>query len=173
LRSRGLALFLLLAPAAELQAQARCSSEAYRQLDFWVGDWDVRLQDGTLAGRDVVEKSLDGCLVLEHWTDGRQNRGESVFYVHPGTKTWKQVWVTGSGSVKEKQMTAAPQPRAVSFAGESFLPDGTAMPDRTTLIRLANGTVRQIIEQSRDGGKTWQTTFDAVYTLRKPGLRAQ
>jgi hypothetical protein len=145
---------------------ARCTADAYQQLDFWIGRWEVRLRDGTLAGHDVVEKSLDGCIVLEHWTDARQSRGESLFYYHPKAKTWKQVWVTPFGAIKEKQLTAAPEAGAVRFSGETYLPDGRAVPDRTTLIRQADGTVRQLIEQSPDGGKTWQPTFDAIYTRR-------
>jgi hypothetical protein len=37
------------------------------------------------------------------------------------------------------------------------------MLDRTTLTPLGNGRVRQVIETSRDGGKTWRVGFDAVY----------
>jgi hypothetical protein len=148
-------------------AQApRCDGGPYRALDFWIGSWDVRLNDGTRAGVDVVEKSMDGCVVLEHWTDVRQNTGESFFYYHPAAKVWKQVWVVGTGLVKEKQTVAAPQPRAVRFAGLTLRPDGRSIADRTTLLPQPDGTVRQIIEQSLDDGRTWQTTFDAIYTRR-------
>jgi hypothetical protein len=32
-----------------------------------------------------------------------------------------------------------------------------------SLTPLPGGTVRQVIEESRDGGATWQVGFDAVY----------
>jgi hypothetical protein len=35
--------------------------------------------------------------------------------------------------------------------------------DRTTLTPLAGGRVHQVIEISRDGGKNWETVFDAEY----------
>jgi hypothetical protein len=35
--------------------------------------------------------------------------------------------------------------------------------DRTTLTGFGDGTVAQLIEHSRDGGITWEASFDAVY----------
>jgi hypothetical protein len=160
-------VFVLMGAAAAGQAPSRrCQGEIYAALDFWVGRWDVRLQNGTLAGTDVVEKTLDGCVVLEHWTDVSGVTGESLFYYHPVASVWKQVWVTPPGAVKEKQMVPAPRADSVRFEGHAFRPDGVSVPDRTTLIKHADGTVRQIIEQSRDGGGTWETLFDAIYTAR-------
>jgi hypothetical protein len=44
-------------PAAAPPCRA---TEVSRNLDFWLGDWDVYV--GTeLAGRDTVERILDGC----------------------------------------------------------------------------------------------------------------
>jgi hypothetical protein len=54
----------------------------------------------------------------------------------------------------------------VRFQGEISKPDGTSYLDRTTLTPLTGDRVRQVIEISRDGGKTWQVTFDAEY--RRP-----
>jgi hypothetical protein len=45
--------------------------------------------------------------------------------------------------------------------------DGTSHLDRTTLVPLSGGRVRQTIEISRDAGKTWEVTFDAEYRPRK------
>ena len=41
------------------------------------------------------------------------------------------------------------------FSGKVFRLDGTTYEDRTTLTRLDEGKVRQVIEASRDG-KTWK-----------------
>src|ERR1051325_1609374 len=40
---------------------APCSSAEYRQLDFWVGDWDVYDDKGVLQGHNLVQKILGGC----------------------------------------------------------------------------------------------------------------
>ena len=160
------ALALAVTAPAQAQGPSFCASAAYRQLEFWIGHWEVRLPNGTLAGTDLVERSLDGCVVLEHWTDVRGETGESLFYFHTASNTWKQVWTTRYGIVKEKQSTTPPRPGAMRFVGHAFLPDGRSVPDRTTLYPEADGTVRQVIEQSKDGGQTWTTTFDAIYSRR-------
>jgi hypothetical protein len=149
---------------------ARCVADSDTPLDFWLGTWDVRLPDGTLAGTDVIEK--DGCVVLEHWADVRGSRGESLFFYRPADRSWNQVWTTPSGAVKEKRMLAGPQPPAIRLAGHAFLADGRSIPDRTTLTPLGNGSVRQPIEQSPDRGATWQVAFGAVYS-RRAGTQPQ
>ena len=50
--------------------------------------------------------------------------------------------------------------------GGSAPPDGTphsAISARVTWTRKDDGTVHHYIEQSTDGGKTWQTFFDGIY----------
>jgi hypothetical protein len=126
-------------------------------LDFWLGRWSVQTRDGEPAGVDVVEPVLDGTVVLEHWRNVGGGEGESFFYFDAVADTWKQVWMFG-GVATHKQLAHA-EPGVVRFDG-----DIGAVPARTTLTRLADGSVAQLIEQSPDGGATWQTTFDAVYT---------
>lgn len=131
------------------------------QLDFWVGSWDVYVE-GKLDGHDVVEKVLDGNAIIEHWkgvTPG--DEGKSWFYARPALKSWKQVWVAVNGAYKEKESTLVEG--GIRFTGTAFGPKGKSRPDRTTLSRNPDGTVRQIIEFSTDQGKTWTVGFDAVY----------
>jgi hypothetical protein len=52
--------------------------------------------------------------------------------------------------------------RRARFEGHAF--DASRLvSDRTTLTGFGDGTVAQLIEQSHDGGVTWETSFDAVY----------
>ena len=153
-------------------AQSPCVGPAYELLDFWVGRWDVfaedtmRLPPGTdrtkRIGTNVIEKTLGGCALFEHWTDASGGTGKSLFYYHPAAGTWKQVWVSGSGRVKEKQVVEAQAANAVRFQGELRI-DGRRVLDRTTLTLRADGSVRQHIEESSDDGRIWKTTFDAIY----------
>jgi len=69
------------------------------------------------------------------------------------------------GGVKEKRLIARYPDGSVRFQGEVTTPDGIVL-DRTTLTPREDGTVRQLIETSRDGGATWVVGFDAVY--RRP-----
>ena len=161
--------------AAEQSAQRACQDGVYTALDFWIGTWEVHLAGPAVprdpaqpdllkrAGSNVIEKTLGGCAILEHWTDVFGSEGKSLFYYHRSANAWKQVWVTDVGRVKEKRMIDAPS-GAVRFQGEVRLDNGTRILDRTTLTPLSADRVRQHIEQSTDDGKTWQSTFDAIYT---------
>jgi hypothetical protein len=132
-----------------------------------VGSWNVVLASGTRAGTNRIEKTLAGCAVLEHWKDVTGNEGKSLFYYHRVQKLWKQVWVTDAGPIKEKRLVQPPSPDSVRFQGEIPLPDGRTILDRTTLTRLPDGRVRQVIEQSTDNGTTWRVGFDAFYARSK------
>ncbi|HEY7097463.1 MAG TPA: hypothetical protein VH437_12110 [Terriglobales bacterium] len=143
---------------------------AYHTLDFWVGSWDVYdNHDRSKGGTDVVEKVLDGCAIIENWhelsADGAD--GKSLFYYQRATKSWKQVWVTAVGPIKEKKLIQELKDGGVRFQGEIPHPDGKSHLDRTTLRPIDKDRVHQVIEISRDSGRTWEVTFDAEYRRQK------
>jgi hypothetical protein len=89
------------AKASAQQPTPSCDSAVYRQLDFWVGTWDVRLDGSdTVIGTNIIEKTLNSCAVLEHWSDARGSRGKSLFYYHPADKVWKQEWVEANSTIR-------------------------------------------------------------------------
>ncbi len=69
------------------------------------------------------------------------------------------------GGTKEKSdLREHTSAERIMFQGQ--YPDtasGLTITDRTTLTREADATVRQVIEISTHSGKTWRTTFDALY----------
>jgi len=149
------------------QAVGGCSGDTtYAALDFWVGTWRVYIGD-TVVGTNRISKVLQGCALVEEWRDARGARGQSLFYVDPALRQWKQVWVTETayrvGGVKEKHLIARLPGGSVRFQGELRQPDGRVVLDRTTLSPLPGSEVRQLIEVSSDGGTTWRPTFDARY----------
>lgn len=171
---RPFALQIALAALPGLPAAAQspppCDSlPGFHRLDFWVGQWDVRVA-GRTVGANRIERILNGCAILEHWTDAGGGQGKSLFYYDVVADVWKQVWVTGRatapGGLKEKTQVALRPDGGVRFQGRIALADGRTYLDRTTLTPLADGTVRQVIETSRDEGRTWQTGFDAIYIRR-------
>jgi hypothetical protein len=167
---------LLLHPAlagAQQQPQpsaaAACGSSApYHALDFWLGTWRVTERDA-YAGTDIVTSELSGCAVIERWTDADGSHGISLFLYDPFAGRWSQTWITDVasqvGGLKYKALVARYRGGGVRFQGALPAPAGTPpLLDRTTLTPLPNGTIRQVIELSRDGGDSWSTRFDAVYT---------
>jgi len=142
---------------ATSQAQECRQSPRMHALDFWIGRWDVS-QGGQPVGTNTIESTLDGCAILEHWRDVEGGEGTSLFYYDQSANAWKQVWITDHalrlGGTKEKiEQKEYTTSSRIRFQGI----------DRTTLTREADGKVRQLIESPAEGGKTWRTTFDAIY----------
>jgi hypothetical protein len=170
---RGLQLVLGIAAllsGAPLHAQSTCADDpAFAALDFWIGEWEVRA-DGAIAGQSRIEKVLGGCAITELWTSVDGGEGRSLFYYVPARQQWRQVWVTQNarapGGVKEKQLTETFANGGVRFQGEIALVSGGTYLDRTTLTPLRDRRIRQHIEISTDGGITWRTTFDGLYSRR-------
>ncbi len=162
-------VFLLSAP---LQAQTPCAEVAgFQVLDFWVGEWTVVDAEGTAQGVNRIEKILEGCALLEHWTGSEGSEGKSLFYYMPATDQWKQVWVTQqatrTGGLKEKQLIETFDDGGVRFQGEIPIDATRTYLDRTTLTPLSDGRVHQVIEYSTDSGQTWNMAFDAFYVRDK------
>ena len=140
-----------------------CNTPAHRVLDFWLGSWRVVSgDDQRQVGKNSIQKILNGCAIIENW-EGPTGEGKSLFYYHDVEKTWKQVWITDSQHIKEKHLLSVLEGGAVRFQGEISRPEGGFILDRTTLYPLPEHRVRQVIEQSVDGGETWQVGFDALY----------
>jgi hypothetical protein len=75
---------------------ANCDGEAYRQFDFWLGDWEVRNPKGDLVGTNLVEQ--EGCALMEHWKSNMET-GISLNVYDAVSKEWSQTWVDSTGSV--------------------------------------------------------------------------
>ncbi|HMW01368.1 MAG TPA: hypothetical protein PLL06_15790 [Acidobacteriota bacterium] len=154
---------------APVAADSCETDPGFHKLDFWLGNWDVFVKDQKV-GTNQIEKILSGCAVTEYWADADGSQGKSLFYYLPATKRWRQVWVTEqanrTGGVKEKELIEELKDGGLRFQGEIMLPTGKTYLDRTTLTPLSKDKVRQVIEFSMDGGKSWKPAFDAIY-LRK------
>ena len=137
-------------------------------LDFWLGDWSVTSLDGRSAfGENRVEADLAGCAIFESWKSAGGAEGRSLFAFDARSGEWEQLWVTSDttrpGGIKRKRLVETGD-GGVRFQGELRSADGAPYLDRTTLAPLPAGRVRQTIEISADGGRTWTVTFDALYS---------
>jgi hypothetical protein len=154
---------------AQQAAPPACAPAVRTALDFWVGDWIVTV-GRERAGTDRVERVSKGAGVIERWADTSGGEGTSLFSFDPYACTWHQLWITDApehvGGLKHKDLVALAPGGGVRFQGA--YPGRTAVTvlDRTTLTPLADGTVHQVIEISTDGGTTWRSGFDAIYTRR-------
>jgi dienelactone hydrolase len=153
-------------PAQQLP---RCDGPAYRQFDFWIGEWDLRpanQPDGP-STTNVITKEDGGCVIRERW-DGGQMTGQSVNIYDRSRGKWHQTWVDSTGGLHEYWGTRRSD-GAMAFEGE--LPPrqsgGARVPTRMTFFQLGEDKLRQLSERSTDGGKTWTVGYDFIYTRRK------
>ena len=157
---------LLVVPSAGAQADAKparpCSSPAYRQFDFWIGDWDVRRvgNDERPPAHNRISSVQGGCVILEEYDTPGGYTGISISYYDSAAGRWSQTWMDNqgvpilhSGGVRDGSMVLVDDPSGSSI-------------NRTTWTPQKDGTVRQHWEKSDDGGKSWSTLFDGIYHRR-------
>jgi hypothetical protein len=143
---------------------APCEDAEFRQLDFWVGDWDVTSASaGVLQGTSHISKEMDGCVIWENWTSaGSSYFGKSYNTYDVNLRRWEQYWVDNSAG-------------SIFFSGTlngtvmDFWTDDIPQPNGKTLRRhlqffnLSPVKVRQFSQGSTDGGKTWYVEYDFIY----------
>jgi hypothetical protein len=156
---------LLLAPLPALAADPKsppCSSEQHRQFDFWVGRWDVTLEQGKPAGRNDIQKILGGCALLENWTGAQGGTGKSLNFYDAVDGLWHQTWIDGSGGALFLAGKFANG--AMRLEGRRpATPKQPAIRHRITWTPLPDGAVRQLWESASEGKDDWTVQFDGVY----------
>ena len=153
------------APAtAPAGPQPDCNAPEYRQLDFWVGEWDVFIGDRNV-GTNVITSEENGCVVHEHWRDAQGGSGQSFNFYDRNTKKWRQVWISGNGSALD--VAGGLVDGTMAYTGETVRANGVRIQHRLSFTPNADGTVRQFWQTSTDGGTTWTVAWDGRY-VRKP-----
>jgi hypothetical protein len=151
------------APAPPPSPGAQCQSAPYRQFDFWIGEWDVTNMKPPAGRTPPVSKSrisrvLDGCAVLEEYETANGYAGKSLNFHDGKSGKWHQVWIDNGG---------APLFLEGAMEGSAMVMRDRSDPvNRITWSPVEGGKIRQHWEISRDGGRTWQTSFDGMYTPR-------
>ena len=153
---------LLVTAVGAQQPPAPCSAEAYREFDFWAGDWEVRDPSGKIVGHNTISPILGGCVVLEEWTAaGGAYTGKSFNIWDRSRKRWHQTWVDVGGTLLE--LDGAFRDGSMVLEGETVNCEGETIQNRITWTPSEDGTVLQHWETSPDGGATWSTAFDGTY----------
>lgn len=157
------ALSWLAAPAFGDTVSPNCTGDKFRQLDFWVGDWDLSWQGNT--GVNHIKKSFESCVIEENFggRPGQHLMGHSVSMYDAPSGQWKQTWVDNEGSYIA--LTGGPQA------------DGTFV--LATQPGPKGGRSRMVFEnikpdsfvwrwQSSTDGQSWKDQWVIDYARRKP-----
>jgi len=137
------------------------TSEAFNQLDFWVGEWVVTNPDGSKAGHNKISKILDDCTLLEEWTGAGASRGKSLNFYNPQKKRWQQVWIDNFAN--PLYFDGEARPDSMIYTGTSLNVEGSEILNMMILSKVSNKEVRQLWSQSADQGENWNIVFDGKY----------
>lgn len=150
-----------------------CSGPEQKQLEFWVGEWDLTWpgnNPGEVAhGTNSIKRILDGCIVEETFSggDAMPLRGRSVSVYDIRARKWKQTWVDNEGGYLD--LTGESKDGQMILACESLRADGTKGLQRMVFKNITHDEFDWSWEASKDGGKTWTVAWPIHYK-RKAGV---
>jgi hypothetical protein len=169
----GFLALTILTSASAAAAQAAptpppgCDTPESHQFDFWVGKWEVHPNGADkIIAHSLIEKRYSGCALRENWMPlGHEiaGGGGSLSLYDARRKQWRQTWVDSSGVRVDLDGAFANKVMAITGTWENF-----GGPGKDALVTMRyqlqpDGQVRQWGEQSFDGGRTWQASFDFLY----------
>ena len=156
-----------------------CAGPEYRQFDFWIGEWDLRIRTrkalgsaewDEAAGTQRVETILSGCAIAEHFRGdgpGAPWAGESYSAWQPALHKWRQTWVDDQGgflafvgSVDEGVMTLRGEPTTT--------PKGATIHMRMVFLDVTPSALRWEWQRSVDDGASWDAQMIIHYRRRTP-----
>ena len=143
-----------------------CEHDArFSEFDFWLGEWVVHDVSGAFGGTNRIEKVERGCLIKETWSGASGSSGFSINYLDLADGKWVQIWNSADGT--QINYRGGLTPEGMRLVGEiRNAGNDTVAPFRGLWTLLPDGRVRQFFEQSDDGGVTWVTWFDLLYTRK-------
>jgi hypothetical protein len=143
---------------------APCGAPAYRQLDFWLGVWNVT-NAGKHAGTNRIEKVLDGCALMETWKSAGSHRGHSLTFYDAPRELWHQTWIDVAG--QPLYLEGRWSDGTMRLEGRRPAEKGSSVLHRIEWTPTPGGGLRQRWRSSTDEGRTWSEVFDGYYQKKE------
>ena len=168
LLARLLVLSCLAASLGAFGQGTGCNSPESKQLDFWIGDWDLTYGDGG-KGRNRISKILDGCAILEEFSGapGVPLDGRSFSTFDRASQRWKQTWVDNSGAYMDFVGSTDNGNRV--FSREVTARDGRKILQRMIFLDVTPDSLTWLWQRSDDGGASWKVSWEIRYKRVKGG----
>lgn len=151
----------LLAAARKNQHPCQNAPE-YRQFDFWLGEWDVE-QSGTKIARSSIQLILGECVIFENY-EAPGYSGKSLNMWDAQEARWEQHYTDTAGA--STTFIGKLEDGKMVMLSEGVR-NGAKVTTRMTYSKEGPDRVRQLLETSLDGGKTWAPSYDGMYVRRK------
>ena len=140
----------------------KCCTEKHAEFDFWIGTWNVTNPDGSVAGKNIIDKIQDNCILRENWTSAKgKYTGTSNNFYNYQAKQWEQIWIDNQGgSLYLKGNRVGNQ--MILKTDETNNQNGEPFYHRVTWTHNDDGSVRQYWE-TLTNGKEVTVAFDGLY----------
>jgi hypothetical protein len=131
----------------------------FRQLDFWLGDWGVRAENGTTVGEATVFSDLNGCMLQADFI-GRNGllRRSFMVYDFPTGKWYRYIAENTGEFVK---LSGTWDGTALTLTGSDESPSGSSVEVRN-IIRSRDDQVVETWETRLKSG-TWSLVATRIY----------
>jgi len=163
---RSLAAFEEVLETARASAAPCRQRPRNRELDFWIGDWDV-YQNGQKVGFNSIQLILGECVLIENWTSALGSGGKSFNWVDrsSGPETWRQLWVSDIGGTLDYYRGEL-RDRTMVFEGHTLGQQGDTIFQQLSFVHVDDHTVEQIFATSPDRS-TWTPNWRGLYIRRQ------
>jgi hypothetical protein len=142
-----------------------CSIPEFSQLDFWLGNWDLRWEafPGIAAGTGTnhITRDYDGCVTEERF-EGDPLKGHSISTYFAPSKQWRQTWVDNQGSY----IVLAGGPSAGEFILITPSRPGSAAANRMVFTDITPNRFTWRWQATQDG-KTWSDSWVIRYSRKR------
>jgi hypothetical protein len=158
----GLAVAVCASCAAfDADAEQPCAKNPeIRQLDYWLGNW--KAVNGAGKNMSRVSLSMDKCVFVEQWENGKGHITEKMFVYSLEEKNWYGMFIDNEGRV-HVFLDGKVSSDVAEFHGPSRGPNGEAVLNRLKVIRVSADKLEESWEKSTDNGSTWTTAYRAEY----------
>jgi hypothetical protein len=150
--------------AATTNAES-CATPEIRQLDYWLGSWTMG--EGADKSVSKVSLSLDKCVFIEHWENGKGHVTEKMFAYSQEEKNWYGMFVDNQGRVHtflDGKVTSD----VAEFHGPSRGTNGETVLNRLKIIRVSPDKLEEVWEKSTDNGAHWIAAYSVEYSRANP-----
>lgn len=144
------------------QTKCNCCTETHNEFDFWIGTWNVTNPDGSAAGKNIIDKIQDNCILRENWTSAKGGfTGTSNNFYNAKTKQWEQIWIDNQGGNLHLKGNRIGN-QMILKTDEEMNKDNQPFYHRVTWTLNKDGSVRQLWETITNG-KDITIAFDGLY----------
>lgn len=151
--------------------QERCASAEARQLDFWLGEWELSWpasqtggEEGeTGTGTNKLTRLFGDCVIEENFaTSDGKFQGRSVSVYDEAAGIWRQTWVDSAGTYLS--FTGGKTEDGFELRTEPSERDGETVVQRMVFTDITDDSLHWTWQGSRDGGTTWNDLWNISYS---------